>query len=147
MPATRLFPLAGGRRGHPEVERWLALDASELRVLARGWFDEMRRAGPDVLERLHDGHPTACVGTLAFGYVAVHRRHVNVGFFLGTSLDDPAGLLEGSGRYMRHVKLRPGAEVAQAALRALIRQACDDMRARRDDPLAGGTPMTSRSPA
>lgn len=130
IPETRLFPLAGGRPGHPEVDRWFGLDASERRVLARRWFDEMRRAGPNVLVLLHDGHPTACAGPLAFGYVAVYRHHVNVGFFLGTSLADPAGLLEGSGRYMRHVKVRPEARIQEAALQDLIRQAWADMHAR-----------------
>ena len=48
---------------------------------------------------------------------------MNVGFFLGARLADPAGLLEGTGRYMRHVKLRPGAQVDEQALAALIRAA------------------------
>jgi len=131
MPETRLFPLYGGQRHHPEVDRWLTVDTSPLRAVARRWFDEMRNAGPDVLDLLHDGHPTACVGTLAFGYVNVFREHLNVGFFLGTSLIDTAGLLQGTGRYMRHVKVRPGTSIDEAALRRLIRDAYDDMKSRR----------------
>ncbi|MEI9965905.1 MAG: DUF1801 domain-containing protein [Caulobacteraceae bacterium] len=53
---------------------------------------------------MHDGHPTACVGDAAFAYVDAFRAHVNVGFFHGAALDDPAGLLEGTGKRMRHVK-------------------------------------------
>jgi hypothetical protein len=90
----------------------------------------MRKSGDDVVELLHDGHPTACVRDLAFGYVNAFRDHVNVGFFLGTSLEDPAGLLEGSGRFMRHVKLRAGDAVDEKALRTLIRAAYTDMKAR-----------------
>jgi hypothetical protein len=55
---------------------------------------------------------------------------MNVGFFLGAELDDPERLLEGSGKRMRHVKLRPGAPVDDAALRALIDAAYQDMKPR-----------------
>ena len=68
----------------------------------------MRRRGADVHELMHDGCPTACVGDAAFGYVNAFREHVNVGFFTGAFLSDPDGLLEGTGKRMRHVKLRPG---------------------------------------
>jgi hypothetical protein len=49
--------------------------------------------------------------------------HVNVGFFLGAQLADPAGLLEGTGKSMRHVKLRPGDDIDREALAALIQAA------------------------
>ena len=90
----------------------------------------MRDCGPDVRELLHDGHPTACVGDAAFAYTNAFAAHVNVGFFLGATLPDPAGLLEGDGRYMRHVKLRPGKAVDSAALAGLIAAAYLDIRTR-----------------
>jgi len=127
---TRLFPLEGGRRPHPAVERWFESRPPILSAFAKQWFDEMRRSGPDVYEVLHDGHPTACVGDLAFGYVNAFRDHVNVGFFLGSSLVDSKGLLEGSGRFMRHVKVRVGEAVDEGALRALVLAAYADMKAR-----------------
>lgn len=130
MAETRLFTLEGGRSHDPAVQRWFESRQSELGDLARRWFDEMRKSGDDVVELLHDGHPTACVRDLAFGYVNAFRDHVNVGFFLGASLEDPAGLLEGSGRFMRHVKLRAGDAVDEKALRTLIRAAYTDMKAR-----------------
>ena len=83
----------------------------------------MRECGGDVRELLHDGHPTACVGDAAFGYVNIFSAHVNVGFFVGAYLADPARLLEGTGKHMRHVKLRPGTEIDQKALAALIEAA------------------------
>ncbi|MBX3705659.1 MAG: DUF1801 domain-containing protein [Pseudomonadales bacterium] len=134
MADTRLFPLEDARTRHPDVEHWLAERPGELGALARRWFDELRRAGPDVTEVMHDGHATACVGDLAFAYVNVFSAHLNVGFFLGTSLRDPAGLLVGTGRFMRHVKIRPGDDTDTNALRALIAAAYRDMRARRSDP-------------
>ena len=90
----------------------------------------MRGCGADVRELLHDGHPTACVEDAAFGYVNAFKAHVNVGFFNGAALDDPAGLLEGSGRNMRHVKLRWGEQVDAAALSELIASAYRDIRLR-----------------
>ncbi|WP_255355058.1 MULTISPECIES: DUF1801 domain-containing protein [unclassified Caulobacter] len=80
----------------------------------------------------HDGHPTACVDDAAFAYVDAFGAHVNVGFFEAASLDDPAGLLEGAGKRMRHVKLHWGRPVDEAALGALILAAYRDMQGRVD---------------
>lgn len=127
---SRLFTLSGGRRRHPDVVRWLEAQPPMLRDLAADWFQAMRDCGPDVVELLHDGQATACVGEAAFGYVDVFTAHVNVGFFQGAFLPDPAGLLQGSGKYMRHVKLRAGTPLPDAALHALVQAAYDDITAR-----------------
>jgi hypothetical protein len=122
------FPDAVGR--DPAIEAWMRRHADALGAIARRWFEVMRACGGDVRELLHDGHPTACVGDAAFGYVNAFRAHVNVGFFRGAALADPAGLLEGTGKYMRHVKLRPESGVDAAALEKLIDAAYRDMRRR-----------------
>ena len=90
----------------------------------------MRGCGPDVRELLQDGHPTACVGDAAFGYVDAFRAHVNIGFFQGAALDDPAALLEGAGKRMRHVKLRWAQPPNAEALSELIVAAYRDIRSR-----------------
>lgn len=123
-----LFPNACPR--DREVDAWLHQQPDALSALAQHWFAVMRRCGRDVRELLHDGHPTACVGEAAFGYVNAFRAHVNVGFFRGAELDDPAGLLEGTGKLMRHVKLVPGRDVDGAALERLIAGAYADMQTR-----------------
>jgi hypothetical protein len=92
----------------PAIEAWMHEHPGQLGAIAQRWFEAMRSCGDDVLELLHDGHPTACVGDAAFGYVNAFTAHVNVGFFRGAEIADPAGLLEGTGKFMRHVKLRPG---------------------------------------
>lgn len=130
MTETRLFTLDGATRNDPAVKRWFMAPPAELHLLARQWFEHMRACGPDVLEVLHDGHPTACLGDLAFGEVNAFRSHVNVGFFFGTVLEDPAGLLEGTGRFMRHVKVSPHLPVPEQALRTLIATAYADAKAR-----------------
>lgn len=90
----------------------------------------MRDCGDDVRELLHDGHPTACVGDAAFGYVNALKAHVNVGFFRGAELCDPSGPLEGAGKFMRHVKLMPEGEIDATALMKLIKTAYTDLKGR-----------------
>src|SRR5579875_332133 len=105
---TDLLRFNGTVEHDPAIEAWLNARAGELGLLARHWFEVMRQCGDEVREILHDGCPVACLGDVPFAYVNVFRSHVNVGFFRGASLADPAHLLEGTGKSMRHVKLRPG---------------------------------------
>ena len=128
MSRLMRFPGAIGRE--PAVDAWMNEQRSELGAIARRWFEVMRGCGDDVRELLHDGHPTACVEDAAFAYVNAFTAHVNVGFFLGAEIDDPQGLLEGTGKFMRHVKLRPESPVDVEALSFLIETAYDDMKAR-----------------
>jgi hypothetical protein len=135
MPAAdarsrALLRFDGAVKREPAIDDWFRQRPAELGSIAREWFARMRECGGDVRELLHDGHPTACVGDAGFGYVNVFTAHVNVGFFKGAELPDQAGLLQGNGKYMRHVKLRSDAKVDEAALRALIKNAYRDMRAR-----------------
>ncbi len=127
---SNLFRFPSAARRDQAVDDWFAQPEDELRKLARRWFDEMRGCGGDVRELLHDGHPTACVEDAAFGYVDAFRAHANVGFFFGAELDDPAGLLEGTGKRMRHVKLRRQEDVNATALAGLIAAAYRDIRSR-----------------
>lgn len=124
---TQLFRFPQARTRDPAVAVWLQAAPGALGAVARQWFEVLRRSGDDVRELLHDGHPTACVGEAAFAYVDVFSAHVNVGFFRGAALPDPAGLLQGTGRLMRHVKLRSGAPVDEGALTVLIAAAYADM--------------------
>ncbi|HEY2711602.1 MAG TPA: DUF1801 domain-containing protein [Chthoniobacterales bacterium] len=112
------------------VDVWMREHSDRLGAIAQRWFEVMRKRGDDVRELLHDGHPTACVGDAAFAYVNAFKAHVNVGFFRGTELTDPTGLLEGTGRFMRHVKLSPEREVDAMALMKLIEAAYTDMKGR-----------------
>ena len=127
---SRLMRFPTAVRDDPAVARWMQSHPGELGALALRWFTAMRACGDDVRELLHDGCPTACVGDAAFAYVGVFTAHANVGFFLGAELPDPQGLLEGTGRFMRHVKLRPGRAMDEPALEALVGAAHRDIRAR-----------------
>jgi hypothetical protein len=128
MEKLLLFP--GGVRRDPQIDAWFTAPDHELRLITQPWFERMRDCGPDVVELLHDHYPVARVGDAPFAYVNAFRAHANVGFFYGAMLSDPLGLLEGDGRRMRHVKLRWGEPVNEAALAALIATAYADIRAR-----------------
>ncbi|MES2606870.1 MAG: DUF1801 domain-containing protein [Pseudomonadota bacterium] len=118
-----VFRLNGAEPYNPDIDEWLGGEPVVLYSLAREWFGAMRQCGEDVVELLHDGCPVACVADVPFGYVNVFKAHVNVGFFMGAFLQDPHSLLEGTGKRMRHVKLKPDSPVNQKALAAMIKQA------------------------
>ncbi len=127
---NQIFLFSDSVKRDPAIEDWMNEHPGELGAIARHWFDVMRACGDDVRELIHDGHPTACVGEAAFGYVNAFTAHVNVGFFRGAELADPAHLLEGTGKYMRHVKLRAESDIDNKALITLIETAYTDMKRR-----------------
>jgi hypothetical protein len=133
---SKLFRFPSAVKRDPAIAAWMREHPGELGAIALRWFEVMRTCGDDVRELLHDGHPTACIGDAAFAYVNAFRAHVNVGFFRGAEIADPAGLLEGTGKFMRHVKLAPERNVDTQALVSLIGTACTDMRARVNSEMA-----------
>lgn len=120
----------GVRERDPGIDAWLKRYPSELAAIAGEWFEVMRNCGDEVRELMHDGCPVACLGDAPFAYVNVFTMHVNVGFFHGASLADPARLLEGEGKRMRHVKLKPGTPSNVAGLIRLIHASYADIKAR-----------------
>jgi hypothetical protein len=127
---NQIFRFSCSVKRDPAISAWMNERSGALGAIARHWFDVIRDCGDDVRELLHDGHPTACVADAAFAYVNAFEAHVNVGFFRGAELPDPAGLLEGTGKYMRHVKLRPDGDVDASSLIRLIESAYADMKRR-----------------
>jgi hypothetical protein len=127
---SRLFRFPSAVRRSPAVDAWLQGHVGELGAIARRWFEVMRDCGDDVRELVHDGYRTACVEDAACAYVGAFKAHVNVGFFRGAEIADPGGLLEGTGKFMRHVKLRPERDVNVSALVKFIERAYMDMKAR-----------------
>jgi len=127
---TDLFRLNGAVERDPAIDVWMKEHAGELGAIAQRWFEAMRKCGDEVREVMHDGCPVACLGDAPFGYVNVFTSHVNVGFFHGAALPDPAHLLQGAGKFMRHVKLRPEMPAHHAALMRLIEAAYTDIKVR-----------------
>jgi hypothetical protein len=127
---TELPRFDGAVEHDPAIDAWFDERRGELSAMAREWFEVMRRCGDEVRELVHDGCPVACLGDVPFGYVNVFTSHMNVGFYQGAALSDPIRLLEGNGKFMRHVKLRPGTAVDAVALRRLIETAYSDIKMR-----------------
>ncbi|BDC49933.1 hypothetical protein F183_A22490 [Bryobacterales bacterium F-183] len=125
-----LFRLDATLERDPEIDLWLAQKPGVLGEWARQWFAVMRECGDEVRELLHDGHPIACFGNVPFAYVDVFTAHANVGFFQGVALRDPHRYLEGKGKAMRHVKLKPGKVVDPVVLQRMIVEAYEDIRQR-----------------
>ena len=124
-----MLRFSGAGNHDPVIEEWLS-KTDALTAIARTWFKRMRACGDDVRELMHDGCPVVCVEDAPFAYVNVFKSHTNVGFFYGAHLDDPAGLLEGTGKNMRHVKLKPGHEFDSVVLGNLIDAAYLDVKIR-----------------
>jgi hypothetical protein len=126
---TAMLRFSGAGKHDPVIEEWLG-KTDALTAVARTWFKRMRACGEDVLELMHDGCPVVCVEDAPFAYVNVFKSHTNVGFFYGAHLDDPASLLEGTGKNMRHVKLQPGSKTDSGALGNLIDASYLDVKTR-----------------
>src|SRR5580658_2270899 len=127
---AELLRFNGAVERDPTIDSWMQEHAGELGAIALQWFEVMRQCGDEVRELLHDGCPVACLGDAPFAYVNVFTSHVNVGFFQGAALPDPFHLMQGTGKFMRHVKLRPGTATNDAELTRLIDAAYADIKER-----------------
>lgn len=125
-----LLRLEGAQLHDPGIDTWIKEHSGELGAIAHRWFQLMRSCGDEVRELMFDGCPVACLGDVPFAYVNIFTSHVNVGFFQGAGLPDPARLLQGNGKFMRHVKLKPGSNTNDAALTNLVETAYADIKAR-----------------
>ena len=110
-------------------------DAGEdLQSIARRLRALIKAAHPDAFEAPRPGERTIAYGvgpkkmTEAYVYIGLQRHHVNLGFYHGASLRDPDGLLEGTGKALRHVKVRSGADADLPALGRLVKAALHERR-------------------
>lgn len=107
-------------------EELLAVSAPAMRDIAARLRDIILEIDAHAVEvvRLGDRAATYGLGPKKMSegclYVLPHTEHVNLGFYRGAHLDDPAKLLEGTGKAMRHVKIRSIDEAEDPAVRALI---------------------------
>lgn len=124
----KLFTLSANDVEAMDVEPWLEQKPEQLRPIARKWITAIKACGPDVQEVFHDGCPVACINSAPFVYVNVFKVHVNLGFFYGADLPDELNLLEGAGKRMRHIKLKPGNTLNENTIRTLIHSAYKDIK-------------------
>jgi hypothetical protein len=106
-------------------EEFLFRHTPEVQVLVQGTREIIRQVDPDVVETVNPGR-----GNLAYGpgakmgdwycYIAPFKSYMNLGFLRGTELPDPDGLLEGTGKLLRHVKIKSIEDVKRPGVRALL---------------------------
>ena len=98
----------------------------DLAVRARSMIQDVY---PDVVEVPWPRQDVVGYGALPkkmsehFCYIAFHKNHVNLGFNQGAELPDPAGLLEGPGKTLRHTKITEPTGLENPALRTLLEAA------------------------
>ncbi|TDI87679.1 MAG: DUF1801 domain-containing protein [Chloroflexi bacterium] len=108
------------------VEEFLDDYAPEVRALALGLRALVRKVVPDAAEKLHRPWRTIAYGrTRKFCAIAPHQAWVNLQFHNGATLEDPTGLLEGTGKSMRHVKVTTLADLEDERVATLLRQAAE----------------------
>ncbi len=81
-------------------------------------------------ENIYDAYSAVAIGygtsdRLRDGifHIAVYSKHVNLGFNDGATLDDPKGVLQGSGNHIRHITIKKPADIKRPEIRAYIRRA------------------------
>jgi hypothetical protein len=128
-----MLPMAETRFG--TFDDLLAMTAEPLRTVATRLRAIIREVDPHTVEVVRLGDRAASYGVgpqkmkQGYAYILPHQKWVNLGFYQGANLPDPAGLLEGTGKLLRHVKVRTADEADQPALRALIATAVAERRA------------------
>ena len=109
------------------IEPRLAAIARRLRTI-------IRAVDVNTVETVRLGDNAATYGTGpkkmtdGYAYIMPKRGYVNLGFYQGAVLPDPEGLLEGTGKGLRHVKIHSLADANRVAVRALVARALAQRR-------------------
>lgn len=110
-----------------------------IRQLALATRALVLQEAPDATELIYDAYNAVATGYTftgrpsdAFVHIAVYAGWVNLGFNRGVELDDPQELLQGSGRWVRHIRISEMADSRKSVLRRLLRAAVN--RAVRPNP-------------
>ena len=131
---------------HPEYLQFLSPFEPRVRDLALETRRLVLEEAPESMELIYDAYNAVATGfsftgrpSDSFIHIAVYARWVNLGFNRGSALDDPAGVLQGSGRWIRHIRISEPDDLHNPAIRAFVRSAV--ARAERPDspiPRAAG---------
>ncbi len=119
------------RNSSSQVDAYVRAKTPKLQPVAAGLRAIVKAVARQVKEGVNPwGLPMFDAGG-PFGYFMIGKSHVTFGLYAGTSLDDPEKLLEGTGKSLRHVKLRSMDDLKRAGLRKLIKSA---VRFNRENP-------------
>jgi hypothetical protein len=110
-------------RTYATFDEYLAGQASRNQNVIRGLRTFVKRVAPQLQESVKWGNGCWVKGKAPVAYVYSAPDHVQFGFFAGTTLKDPRRLLEGKGKFVRHIKVRRRADIDEGTFGALLRQA------------------------
>jgi hypothetical protein len=116
---------AGPRKmkAYATFDLYLADQSSKNQRVIRPLREFVARVAPELEEFVKWGNGCWVKGKVPIAYVYSAPDHVQFGFFRGSALSDPRGLLVGQGQYVRHVKVRTVKDIDERAFGALLRQA------------------------
>lgn len=114
----------------PEYIKFLSLFGERITELALATRWLVLEEAPDATELIYDAYSAVAAGysftgrpSDAFIHIAAYSKRVNLGFNFGIKLEDPEGLLEGTGRWTRHIPISQPADLKKPAVRTLVRSA------------------------
>ncbi len=110
-------------KAYGSFDEYLKDQSPRNQAIIRGLRRFVRRTEPELSEAVKWGNGCWIGSNGPVAYVYSAPDYVQFGFFRGSSLDDPEGLLEGKGRYVRHTKVRERAAIDERSFAALLRQA------------------------
>lgn len=106
-----------------EADAWFdGADATQRRTLL-ALRDLIRQVAPDAVEQIKWNRPCYANSSGLFCYLDSTKSYSTLGFQKGAALADPHGLLEGTGKHMRHIKVKPGRRPDDSTVLALLKQA------------------------
>lgn len=120
---------------HGSFEDALAESSAPVKEIARRLRQLIVDAYPDVVEVPWPKQRIVGYGvgpkkmSEHFCYIGAHREHVNLGFYYGAELPDPEGLMEGTGKKLRHIKVRDTEQIDTSSLRRYIQSSLEERKA------------------
>jgi hypothetical protein len=125
--------MANTKTGDPAVDTFLKGYPPQVRVIALKTREVILSVLPQVTEKVYPGWKVIQYGAGAgredvFAVISPQKERVNLGLANGADLPDPAGLLEGTGTGIRHVKLTSAEAAGAPAVRTLVQGALDATR-------------------
>jgi hypothetical protein len=121
-----------GMKAYPSFEAYLADQSRSHQAIVRKLRSFVRRTDPALVEAVKWGNGCWLNGKKPVAYVYCAPDHVQFGFMVGSMLKDPKKLLQGSGAYVRHVRLFAPSDLDARAFAPLLRQAAKTPYARYD---------------
>lgn len=115
----------GGNSATPsDVDAYISQADPSQREVLEAIRQIVLRATPGIAEAIKWGQPCySRSGNIC--YIADDLGHVKFGFFRGGDLADPESLLEGTGKRMRHIKVRGLEDIREEAFTSLVKQAVE----------------------